>query len=147
MFQRNLQPPSSQYVMMGASIHVYWMTLLHNAECWNLCSSNIADTTSIRYSTGINKVASAPKHHTMKAKTWHEGIALCLSTRWRCGHAHTWHFAGQKRYTYAQEICCHKRHWIANILFYLSLPCGEIFDLSHSRKEIFSHTSYANVIH
>jgi len=147
MFQRNLQPPMSHTVMMGASIHVYWMTLLHTAECCNLCSSNIADTTSISHSTGINKVASAPKHHTKKAKKWQEGTALCLSIRWRCGHAHTQHFAGQKRYTYAQEICCHKRHWMANKLFYLSHPCGEIFDLSHSSREIFSHTSYANVIH
>jgi hypothetical protein len=58
------------------------MTLLHTAaECCNLCSSNITDTTNIRYSTGINKVASAPKHHTVKAKKGHEGIALCLSTR------------------------------------------------------------------
>jgi len=58
------------------------MTLLHTAaECCNLCSSNNADTMSIRYSTGVNKVASAPKHHTMKAKEGHEGIALYLSTR------------------------------------------------------------------
>jgi hypothetical protein len=68
--------------MMGASKHVYRMTLLHTAvECCNLCSSNIADTTSVRYNIGINKVGSALKHHTMKAKKGHEGIALCLSTR------------------------------------------------------------------
>jgi hypothetical protein len=67
--------------MTGALIHIYWMTPLHITGCYNLRSSDIADTASIRYSTGIIKVASAPKHHIMEAQKGQESIALCLSTR------------------------------------------------------------------
>ena len=67
MFQRNLSPHRH---ILWSSIHVYWMTLLHTSECCNLCSLDIADTTSIRYSTGINKVNKSLSMVTCNFKLW-----------------------------------------------------------------------------
>jgi hypothetical protein len=67
--------------MMGVLIYIYWMTPLHTTGCYNLLSSDIADTASIRYSTRTNEAASAPKHHTMKAQNGQVSIALCFSTK------------------------------------------------------------------